>query len=79
MFADDANTIISKDFWTAGFRAGFSWLKRGQVFEPYFGINNIFSAKYNANIIVNAAANRFFEPATAAFFFTGLRWRWQER
>ncbi|NJN35060.1 MAG: TonB-dependent receptor [Saprospiraceae bacterium] len=32
MFADDANTIISKDFWTAGFRAGFSWLKTGSSF-----------------------------------------------
>jgi iron complex outermembrane recepter protein len=79
VFTDDANKFTDKDYTTFNARLGFTRLFRGQVLEPYFGVNNIFSRKYNANVVINAVGNRFFEPAAGAYFFGGLKWRWQKR
>ena len=78
LFADDANKFMDSDYATFNARLGFTKLWRGQVIEPYLGINNIFSKKYNANVVINANGNRFFEPAAGAYVFGGVKWRWQK-
>jgi len=40
--------------------------------EPFIGINNLTNTVYNANVQINATANRYFEPASGSFLFGGI-------
>jgi outer membrane receptor protein involved in Fe transport len=41
--------------------------------EIFGGVNNLLNVDYFSNIRINAAANRFFEPASGRTFYLGLR------
>ncbi|MBL7818268.1 MAG: TonB-dependent receptor, partial [Saprospiraceae bacterium] len=79
VFVDDANAVTDKGYTLVSIRGGYR-LKLGQswVLEPFGGVNNLFNTAYTNNILINAVANRFFEPAAdKATYYGGLKIRWQ--
>lgn len=47
----------------ANLRVGRDFERGAWLIAPYLGINNFFDEEYNANVRINAAVGRFFEPA----------------
>jgi iron complex outermembrane recepter protein len=76
-YADDANNFKNSAYNVLILRGGYTLHLKKITLEPFFAINNIFNKKYNANVQINAAANRFFEPAALANFYAGLKVRFQ--
>ncbi|MCU0339915.1 MAG: TonB-dependent receptor [Spirosomaceae bacterium] len=85
-WADDANAVKADGYNLLNLRVGWSFdskqyaagsrqyeRKRGILVEPFVGVNNLLEAVYFQNIQINAAANRFFEPAQGRFWFGGLK------
>jgi iron complex outermembrane receptor protein len=72
LYADDANLTTNSGYATVNFRLGYRKQLKHVVIEPFIGINNLFNEIYNANVQINATANRYFEPASGTFGFGGL-------
>ena len=75
IYADDANTAQNEGYLTVNLRAGYKKKMGNFQLEPFVGVNNLFNEIYNANIQINATANRYFEPASGAFVFGGVSLR----
>jgi iron complex outermembrane receptor protein len=43
------------------------------------GVNNALNTAFYSNVRINAAANRFFEPASVRTFYIGLRMHFNSR
>lgn len=72
IFADDANTVTNEGYFTANVRLGYRKSIGHFVLEPFVGVNNLSNTIYNANVQINATANRYFEPASGRFLFGGI-------
>jgi iron complex outermembrane recepter protein len=72
LYADDANLTKNNSYATVNLRVGYRKQIKSLSLEPFIGINNLFNEIYNANIQINATANRYFEPAAGSFLFGGL-------
>jgi iron complex outermembrane receptor protein len=75
IFADDANAVINEGYFTANIKVGYRKQLGKCSFEPFLGINNLTGTVYNANVQINATANRYFEPASGSFIFGGINVR----
>ena len=73
MFANDANTFENAAYTVAILRGGYRTTFKQWAIEPFAGVNNLFDAQYNSNVQINAAANRFYEPAAGRFFYGGVK------
>jgi iron complex outermembrane receptor protein len=77
VFVNNANTLKSDAYTVANARAGYS-LERGQWnWSVFGGANNMFDESYSANVRINAAAGRYFEPAPDANFYAGASVRYR--
>ena len=72
LYADDANLTKNNSYVTVNLRVGYRKQLKHLTIEPFIGINNLFNEIYNANIQINATANRYFEPASGSFVMGGL-------
>ena len=72
LYADDANLTANDSYATVNLRVGYRKQIKSLTFEPFIGINNLFNEIYNANVQINATANRYFEPAPGSFVMGGL-------
>lgn len=72
LYADDANLTTNTGYVTVNLRMGYRKQLKNLLIEPFIGINNLFNEIYNANVQINATANRYFEPASGSFVFGGL-------
>lgn len=74
-FVNDINTATNHAYTLGqvllGWERKHHWIE-GSVF---FGINNVFDERYNANTRINAAAGRHFEPGPPLNVFGGARVR----
>ena len=43
---------------------------------PFAGVNNLFDREYNGNVRINAARDRYFEPAPDRNVYGGLSFRY---
>jgi iron complex outermembrane receptor protein len=41
--------------------------------EPAVGVDNVFDKTYAANVVVNAAGGRYYEPGAGRTFWFGIR------
>jgi len=72
-FANDNNSVAVPAYFLIGARCQYSLpTKRGGL-EILGGVNNLLNVDYYSNLRINAAANRFFEPAAGRTFYVGLR------
>ena len=73
LFANDANTIKVDSYSMTNINFSGKINVHKIDILPVAGINNIFNAKYNDNIRINAFGNRFYEPAPGINVFGGLK------
>jgi iron complex outermembrane receptor protein len=70
--ANNANTAWA-DAWTL-LNARFAYRAPTRLaMEPVVGIDNIFDRTYAANVVVNAAGGRYYEPGAGRTFWFGVR------
>lgn len=72
-FVNDNNQIFVPGYLLSGIRCQYSIQLKRSGLEILSGVNNLFNVAYYANIRINAAANRFFEPASGRTIYLGLR------
>ena len=75
LFADDANKFTANAHNLLNLRLGWGIAAKLVHFEPFVGVNNLADVAYMGNVQLNAAAGRYFEPATGRFWFGGLKIR----
>ena len=61
-------------WWATNVRVGWEGDgKAGRMrLAPFIGVNNAFNHKYVSSVVINAAANRFYEPAPGRNAYFGL-------
>ena len=70
---NDANTVFAKRYNLIEAKAGLRNLKIGKVqLEIFAGVNNLLNESYSLGNDLNAANNRYFNPAAGRNFYTGL-------
>ncbi len=74
-YANDGNTVENAAYTLATLRAGYRHQFRQWAIEPFLGVNNIFNARYNANVLINAAGERYFEPGAEGYLYGGVKVR----
>ena len=75
LFANDTNTVEVEAYTLVNLNLGYEIESKNIKWTPFFGVNNLFDAKYNDNIRINAFGGRFFEPAAGINVFGGVRLR----
>jgi len=73
LFADDANRFTANAHNLLNLRLGWGMGSKLIHFEPFVGVNNLADVAHMGNVQINAAAGRYFEPATGRFWFGGLK------
>jgi iron complex outermembrane receptor protein len=72
MYMDDANALRSGSWEVANARVG-GQIRIGDVsLSPVVAVSNLFNRAYAGSIVVNAAAGRYFEPASGRTVYTGM-------
>lgn len=78
-FADNANTVVVDDYTIANLRFGYDVDLGSFTLSPFVGVNNLTDTDYIANVRLNAAANRYFEPGPGRNGYAGLTLNWKFR
>jgi iron complex outermembrane receptor protein len=76
-FADDANTVRNGAYWLSNLRVGHRFRMGRFAITPFAGVNNLFDREYNGNVRINAARERYFEPAPGRNLYGGLGVRYE--
>jgi iron complex outermembrane recepter protein len=66
------SAYVNDAYFTADIKFDYNLNPGFGNFDFYFGIINLLNTKYNSSIIPNAAADRYFEPATPRNWYSGL-------
>ena len=70
---NDANTSFANSYHLVDLKAGVNRLKLGTAnLGISFGINNLFNQRYSLGNDLNAASNRYFNPAAGVNFESGF-------
>lgn len=73
-FVNDQNTAANGGYAVADIHVGHYGLAAGTVrIEPFVTLRNVFDTRYTASVVVNAAGDRFFEPAPGRAVLAGLQ------
>ena len=75
VYANDANTALAEAYCVLNLRLGHTISLKSFQIEPFLGVNNLTKSNYIANVLLNAANERFFEPSALQYFFGGLKLR----
>jgi len=78
-FGDSANTVVVPDYTLANLRMGWAIELDNLVLSPFLGVNNLADENYTANVRINAAANRYFEPGPTRTGYGGITVGWKFR
>jgi iron complex outermembrane receptor protein len=71
-YANNANTAKADGYAVVGVHGSYRLKLGGRPVRFYAGIDNLFNEKYDDNLRINAARERFFEPAPERSFFLGV-------
>jgi len=70
---NDANTVFAKKYHLADLKTGIRSLNIGKTsFDISIGVNNLFNQDYSLGNDLNAANNRYFNPAMKRNYYAGL-------
>jgi len=78
-FGDSANTVVIDDYTLANLRFGYEADFDNFTVAPFVGINNATDETYTANVRLNAAAARYFEPGPTRNGYAGVTFDWKFR
>ncbi|MCA1805262.1 MAG: TonB-dependent receptor [Xanthomonadaceae bacterium] len=73
--ADNANQVEVPGYAVFNLRAGVRRSFGTMDIETFVGVNNLADRKYFSNLRINAAGDRYYEPAPERNFHTGVRVR----
>ena len=59
-------------WWATNLRVGWEGKAGGMRLAPFLGINNAFNHLYVSSVVINAARDRFYEPAPGRNIYVGL-------
>ncbi|MEN9727378.1 MAG: hypothetical protein RL434_1744 [Pseudomonadota bacterium] len=76
IFANNANSTFNDSYQVANLRFGRPVDLGAWTLSPVFGINNLFDARYNQNVVLNATGDRYFEPAPDQNVYGGVTARY---
>ncbi len=71
-YADNANTANADGYVVVGIHGSYRAKLASSQVRLYGGIDNLFDEEYDDNLRINAARERFFEPAPERSFFLGV-------
>lgn len=71
LVSDTLNTR-SSPWWSTNVRVGWRGKASGIRLAPFIGVNNAFNHKYVSSVVINAARDRFYEPAPGRNVYLGL-------
>jgi iron complex outermembrane receptor protein len=71
-FADSANSAHAPGYVLLNARAGYTWRRGPLALDAHAGIDNLLDTRYDANLRINAAGGRYFEPAPSRGARMGL-------
>ena len=71
LVSDVSNTRTSP-WWSTNVRMGWDGKVGGIRLAPFIGINNAFNHLYVSSVVINAARDRFYEPAPGRNVYLGL-------
>jgi iron complex outermembrane receptor protein len=78
-FGDSANTVLVSDYTLANLRMGYDLELDTVVLSPFIGVNNLSDDAYTANVRINAAFNRYYEPGPGRNGYGGITVNWKFR
>jgi len=71
LVSDTLNTRTSP-WWGTDVRVGWEGKAGGMRLAPFLGVNNAFNHLYVSSVVINAARDRFYEPAPGRNVYVGL-------
>ncbi|MDQ3669632.1 MAG: TonB-dependent receptor, partial [Actinomycetota bacterium] len=72
VFANDANTVKAPGYELLNLRLGGTAVFGRRWFSPVIGVQNVFDRDYVSSVVVNAASDKFYEPAAGRVVYVGL-------
>jgi iron complex outermembrane receptor protein len=78
-FADNSNLVVVNDYTLSNLRFGYEATFDNFTLAPFVGVNNVTDEDYTANVRLNAAAARYFEPGPTRNGYIGLTFDWNFR
>jgi iron complex outermembrane receptor protein len=76
-FGDSANLVVISDYTLANLRMGYDIELDNLVLSPFLGINNLSDETYTANVRINAAFGRYYEPGPGRTGYGGITVNWK--
>ncbi|TAH06688.1 MAG: TonB-dependent receptor [Sphingobacteriia bacterium] len=74
---NDANTLAADAYQLLQAKIGRKFVMKGQSFDFFIGGDNLLNHKYSLGNDINAAGNRYFNPAALRNWYAGLRFSFQ--
>jgi iron complex outermembrane receptor protein len=71
-YADNANAALVDSYTLVNLRLGLNKELDSMTISPFLGVNNLNDETYFGNIRINAAFNRFYEPAPGSNVYAGI-------
>jgi iron complex outermembrane receptor protein len=76
-FGDNGNTVLIDDYTLTNVRVGYDADFGDFALSPFIGINNLTDETYTANVRLNAAFSRYFEPGPGRNGYAGMTLNWK--
>src|SRR5467141_5060544 len=71
-FVSDTLNTRAAPWWATNVRVGWEGKAGNMRLAPFLGINNAFNHLYVSSVVINAARDRFYEPAPGRNIYVGL-------
>ena len=68
----DLSSVRTSAWWATNVRVGWDGTAGRVRLAPFLGINNAFNHRYVSSVVINAARDRFYEPAPGRNMYLGL-------
>jgi len=71
-FVNDTLNTSTSPWWTTNVRAGWDGTIGALRVHPFVGFNNVFNRSYVGSVVINAAFQRYYEPAPGRNMYVGF-------
>jgi len=71
-YVNDTLSTRTSPWWATNVRVGWEGNAGGMHLAPFLGINNAFNHLYVSSVVINAARDRYYEPAPSRNVYVGL-------
>jgi iron complex outermembrane recepter protein len=72
VFVNDTLNTYASGWWRTDMRLGWDGTAGGLRLRPFVGFNNVFNRAYVGSVVINAANQRYYEPAPGRNMYVGF-------